>query len=107
MLQWFPGRGQRHTPSSSTVQQSDSRNQTSRQTRQPSGSLPAQSSRVHNARSQGAGAEDGLIFFLFFFFHPEQTVFLPNLMGLIAAYTANSIVYYLVSSFLTVCIWLS
>lgn len=54
-----PGRGQRHTPSSSTVQQSDSRNQTSRQTRQPSGSLPSQSSRVHNARSQGAGAEDG------------------------------------------------
>lgn len=67
MLQWFPGRGQRHTPSSSTVQQTDSRNQTSRQTRQPSGSLPAQSSRVHNARSQGAGAEDGLIFSLFFF----------------------------------------
>ncbi|KAL1536325.1 DNA topoisomerase 3-alpha [Salvia divinorum] len=49
-----PGRAQRHTSSSSTAQQSDSRNQTSWQTRHSSGSYPSE-----NAHPQEAVAGDG------------------------------------------------
>lgn len=56
-----PGRGQRHTSTSSTVQQSDSRNQASRQTRNTSSSYPSESARGQNARPQEAGAGYGLM----------------------------------------------
>lgn len=56
-----PGRGQRNT-SSSTAQPSNSRNQASWQTRQPSSSNPSHSARGHSVRSQEAGAENGLTF---------------------------------------------
>ncbi|KAG6394760.1 hypothetical protein SASPL_145350 [Salvia splendens] len=54
-----PGRAQRHTSLSSTSQQSDSRNQTSWQTRHSSGSYPSENARGHNARPQEAVAGDG------------------------------------------------
>ncbi|KAI3451633.1 hypothetical protein Pfo_008298 [Paulownia fortunei] len=54
-----PGRGQGHTSSSSSAQQSNSRNQGAWQTGHSSGSYPSQSSRGYNSRSHEAGAQDG------------------------------------------------
>lgn len=87
---------QRHTSSSSTAQQSDSRNQTSRQTRHSSVSYPFENAQGHNAQPQEAVAGDGQTIVLFSEF---TTMFFLNLVGLTAS--SASCVYRVSSSSLT------